>query len=80
MVRRLLVALGLAVLVARPRRRRRWTRSLRRTMTRKAACEAEGGAVGPDDRPRDSGPGIEAPIVFELKRPRSLRIDITVRG
>jgi hypothetical protein len=26
------------------------------------------------------GPGIEAPIVLELKRPKSLRIDITIQG
>ena len=81
MVRRLLVALGLAVLVAAPAAAQTVDEIIAKNNDAKGGLAKQKAVQSVRMTGRATvGPGIEAPIVFELKRPRSLRIDITVQG
>ena len=81
MVRRLLGVLGLAVLVAVPASAQTVDEIIAKNNDAKGGLARQKAVQSVRMTGRATvGPGIEAPIVFELKRPKSLRIDITVQG
>ena len=81
MVRRLLVGFGLAALVALPASAQTVDEIIAKNNDAKGGLAKQKAVQSIRMTGRATvGPGIEAPIVFELKRPKSLRIDITVQG
>jgi len=81
MVRRLLVGLGLAALVALPAAAQTADDVIARNNDAKGGLAKQKAVQSARLTGRATvGPGIEAPIVIEMRRPKSLRIDIAVQG
>lgn len=81
MVRRLLVGLGLAALIAMPVAAQTVDEIIAKNNDAKGGLAKQKAVQSIRMTGRATvGPGIEAPIVFELKRPKSLRIDIAIQG
>jgi len=81
MVRRLLVGVGLAALVAMPAAAQTADDVIAKNNDAKGGLAKQRAVQSVRMTGRVTlGQGIEAPIVLELKRPKSLRIDITVQG
>ena len=81
MVRRLLVGLGLAAFVALPAAAQTADDVIARNNDAKGGLAKQKAVQSARLTGRATvGPGIEAPIVIEMRRPKSLRIDIAVQG
>ena len=81
MVRRLFVLLGLAALAALPASAQTVDEIIAKNNDAKGGLAKQKAVQSMRMTGRATvGPGIEAPIVFEMKRPKSMRIDITVQG
>ena len=81
MVRRLLVGLGLAALIALPAAAQTADDVIARNNDAKGGLAKQKAVQSARLTGRATvGPGIEAPIVIEMRRPKSLRIDIAVQG
>lgn len=81
MVRRLLVGLWLAALVAMPAAAQTADDIIAKNNDAKGGLAKQKAVQSVRMTGRATvGPGIEAPIVIEAKRPKSLRIDIAVQG
>jgi hypothetical protein len=81
MVRRLIVALGLAALIAMPAAAQTADDIIGKNNDAKGGLAKQKAVQSVRMSGRATvGPGIEAPIVLELKRPKSLRIDIAIQG
>jgi hypothetical protein len=81
MVRRLLVGFGLAALIAMPAAAQTVDDIIAKNNDAKGGLAKLKAVQSVRMTGRMTvGPGIEAPIIFELKRPKSLRIDIAVQG
>jgi hypothetical protein len=81
MVRRLLFGLGLAAFIAMPAAAQTADDIIGKNNDAKGGLAKQKAVQSVRMTGRATvGPGIEAPIVLELKRPKSLRIDIAVQG
>jgi hypothetical protein len=81
MVKRLLVGLGLAALIAIPAAAQTVDDVIAKNNDAKGGLAKQKAVQSVRMTGRATvGPGIEAPIAIEVKRPKSLRIDITVQG
>ena len=81
MVRRLFVGLWLAALVAMPAAAQTADDIIAKNNDAKGGLAKQKAVQSLRMTGRATvGPGIEAPIVLELKRPKSLRIDIAIQG
>jgi len=81
MVRRLLIGLGLAALIAMPAAAQTADDIIGKNNDAKGGLAKQKAVQSVRMTGRATvGPGIEAPIVLELKRPKSLRIDIAIQG
>ena len=81
MVRRLLVGAGLAALVAMPAAAQTVDDIIAKNNDAKGGLAKQQALQSVRMTGRMTvGPGIEAPIVLEIKRPKSMRIDIAVQG
>jgi hypothetical protein len=81
MVRRLLVGFGLAALVAMPAAAQTVDDIIAKNNDAKGGLAKQKAVQSVRMTGRMTvGPGIEAPIVLEIKRPKSMRIDIAVQG
>jgi outer membrane lipoprotein-sorting protein len=81
MVRRLLVGAGLAALMAMPAAAQTADDIIAKNNDAKGGLAKQRAVQSVRMTGRMTvGPGIEAPIVLEIKRPKSMRIDISVQG
>ena len=81
MVRRLFVLLGLAALAALPASAQTVDEIIAKNNDAKGGLAKQKAVQSMRMTGRMTvGPGVEAPIVLEMKRPKSMRIDITVQG
>jgi len=81
MVRRLLVGCGLAALVAMPAAAQTVDDIIAKSNDAKGGLAKQRAVQSVRMTGRMTvGPGIEAPVVLEIKRPKSMRIDIAVQG
>jgi outer membrane lipoprotein-sorting protein len=81
MLRRVLVVLGLAVLVAMPAAAQTADDIIAKNNDAKGGLARQKAVKSVRMTGRmNVGPGIEAPIVLEMKRPKSMRIDIAIQG
>ena len=81
MLRRLLVGAGLAALVAMPAAAQTVDDIIAKNNDAKGGLAKQQALQSVRMTGRMTvGPGIEAPIVLEIKRPKSMRIDIAVQG
>jgi outer membrane lipoprotein-sorting protein len=81
MLRRALVVLGLAMLVAMPAAAQTADDIIAKNNDAKGGLARQKAVKSVRMTGRMTvGPGIEAPIVLEMKRPKSMRIDIAIQG
>jgi hypothetical protein len=81
MVQRLLVGLALAALAARPASAQTADEIIARNTDAKGGLAKQKAVQSMRMIGRMTvGPGIEAPVVLEVRRPKSMRIDISVQG